>query len=177
MKSATTFLLLLLVTTGAFSKQNTTVLGSSNVALQDGADALRSGDAEEGIRLTRLGLSQATSSGERETGKSNLCAGYAMLGQYEIGLPYCNEVLEENARNWRARSNRALIYIKLRRFAEANEDLLVGEEVSPNAATLQAVRNMYLDATDPVAPSVVVDDRRDPDREDTGDGEDTKENE
>jgi len=175
-KSATTVLLLLLVTTGAFSKQNTSVLGPSNVALQDGADALRSGDAEEGIRLTRLGLSQAISSGERETGKSNLCAGYAMLGQYETGLPYCDEVLQQNGRNWRARSNRALIYIKLRRFAEANEDLLVGEEVSPDAKTLRAVRKMYLDATDPVAPTVVVDDRREPDRDDAGEDADAEQN-
>lgn len=176
MKPATTVLLLLLVTTSAYSEQNTTVLGPTNVALQDGADALRSGDAKEGIRLTRLGLSQAASSGERETGKSNLCAGYAMLGQYETGLPYCDEVLEQNDRNWRARSNRALIYIKLRRFAEAHEDLLVGEEVSPNASTLRAVRKMYLDATDPVAPIVVVDDRRDPDRDDAGADEDAEEN-
>lgn len=147
------------------------------MALQDGADALRSGDAEEGIRLTRLGLSQASSSSERETAKSNLCAGYAMLGQYETGLPYCDEVLEQNARNWRARSNRALIYIKLRRFADANEDLLVGEEISPNAKTLKAVRKMYLDATDPVAPSVVVDDRRDPDREDAEEDEGVRKDE
>ncbi|MGI9199884.1 MAG: hypothetical protein ACR2QL_02405 [Woeseiaceae bacterium] len=175
MRSVTASLFLLLITTGALGQQNTTILGPSNVALQDGADALRSGDAKEGIRLTQLGLSQATSSQQRETGKSNLCAGYAMLGQYELGLPFCDEVLEQNGRNWRARSNRALIYIKLRRFAEANEDLLVGEDVSPNASTLQAVRKMYLDATDPVAPSVIVDDRRDPVREETAADEGIKE--
>ena len=174
MRSLTAPLFLLLIATVVFGQQNTTVLGPSNIALQDGADALRSGDAKEGIRLTQLGLSQAVSSRERETAKSNLCAGYAMLGQYEIGLPYCDEVLVKNARNWRARSNRALIYIKLRRFAEANEDLLVGEDVSPNAATLHEVRKMYLDATDPVAPSVIVDDRRESDRGVADDDEDSK---
>ena len=89
----------------------------------------------------------------------------------------CDDVLEQNARNWRARSNRALIYIKLRRFADANEDLLIGEEISPNAKTLKAVRRMYLDATDPVAPSVVVDDRRDPDQEVAGEDEGAREDE
>lgn len=162
MKPALIALFLLLSTSSLFGRQSTTVLGPTNVALQDGANALRAGDAEEGIRLTKIGLSQAKTSRERQTANSNLCAGYTLLGEYKLGLPYCNDTLEENDRHWRARSNRALIYIKLRRFEEANQDLIVGEEVSPNSNTLQAVRKMYLDATNPVAPSVVIDDRRDP---------------
>lgn len=160
---------MLLCATSAFGQQNATVLGTSNVELQDGANALRAGDAKEGIRLTKLGLSRASSTRERQTGNSNLCAGYALLGQYAEGLPYCDAALEENDQHWRARSNRALIYIKLRRFDEANEDLLVGEAISPNAGAIKAVRKMYLDATDPVAPSVVIDDRRAPDSEETDD--------
>lgn len=162
MKPARIALFYLLFTTSVFGQQNTTVLGPSNIALQGGADALRAGDAKEGIRLTKIGLSQARSSRERQTANSNLCAGYTLLGEYKLGLQYCNDVLAENDRHWRARSNRALIYIKLRRFEEANQDLIVGEEVSPRSNTLQAVRRMYLDATNPVAPSVVIDDRRDP---------------
>ena len=166
MKSALPVLLLLLFATNVLGQNNKTVLGSSNVALQDGADALRAGDAKEGIKLTMLGLSQARGSRERQTAKSNLCAGYALLGQYEIGLTYCDDVLLENDRHWRARSNRALIYLKLRRFEEAHQDLLIGESISPNASTLKAVRRMYLDATDPVAPIVVIDDRRESSIED-----------
>lgn len=144
------------------AQENATVIGPSNVALQDGADALRVGDAEKGIRLSLVGLSQANSSRERQTANSNLCAGYAMLGHYKTGLPYCDAALADNDRHWRALSNRALIYIKLRRFEDADADLLVAEQISPNASTLQAVRRMYLDATDPVSPSVVIDDRRAP---------------
>ena len=162
MKPALIALFLLLSASSLFGQQSTTVLGPTNVALQDGANALRAGDAQEGVRLTKIGLSQARTSRERQTANSNLCAGYALLGEYKMGLPYCDDVLEENDRHWRARSNRALIYIKLRRFEEANQDLIVGEKVSPNSNTLQAVRKMYLDATNPVAPSVVIDDRRDP---------------
>ena len=102
MKSALPVLLLLLFATNVLGQNNKTVLGSSNVALQDGADALRAGDAKEGIKLTMLGLSQARGSRERQTAKSNLCAGYALLGQYEIGLTYCDDVLLENERHWRA---------------------------------------------------------------------------
>lgn len=113
-----------------------------------------------------LGLSQAGSSRERQTGKSNLCAGYALLENYTTALSYCDEVLAENDKHWRAYSNRALIYIKLRRFDEAEQDLLKGEAISPRASTLRAVRKMYLDATDPVAPIIVIDDRQDAEGED-----------
>ena len=127
--------------------------------------ALMAGDAKEGVRLTLIGLSQAKSSRERRTGKSNLCAGYALLEEYATALPYCNEVLKEDDKYWRAYSNRALIYVKLRRFEEAEQDLLKGEAISPRSSKLAAVRRMYLDATDPVAPSVVIDDRQDADSE------------
>ena len=161
MKPATITVLFLLIAPIVLAQENRTILGPSNVALQDGANALRAGDAEEGIKLTLIGLNQAKNSRERITANSNLCAGYALLGRDETGLKYCNEALAENDQHWRARSNRALIYVKLRRFEEADEDLKVGERLSPNSNTLQAVRKMYLDATNPVAPSVVIDDRRD----------------
>lgn len=153
--------LLFLLPCAVHAQDNKTVLGPSNTALQDGVDALRAGDAAEGVRLTLLGLSQSNSAQERQAAHSNLCAGYVLLKQYERGLQHCNEVIEENGRHWRARSNRALIYIRLRRFAEADADLRIGEEISPNSNTLQAVRRMYLDATNPVSPSIVIDDRRD----------------
>lgn len=152
--------LFILIGVASQAEDNTTVLGPTNVALQDGANALRAGDVEEGIRLTLLGLSQARGSRERQTAQSNLCAGYALLERYPEGLEYCNAVLSVNDRHWRALSNRALIYIRLRRFQESDADLKAGEKISPNSNTLQAVRKMYLDATNPVSPSVVIDDRR-----------------
>lgn len=157
---------LLLLPLIGLAEDNKTVVGPSNLPLTDGAHALQSGDAEEGIRLTQLGLSQASNERERQTARSNLCAGYIMLQQYERGLEYCNTVLAANSKYWRARSNRALIYIKLRRFEEADADLLVGEEQRPGSATIKAVRAMYIDATNPVAPSVIIDDRRAADIED-----------
>jgi tetratricopeptide (TPR) repeat protein len=146
--------------TSALGQGNTTVLGPGNLPLHDGAKALKAGDAKEGVRLTMLGLSQAGTSRERQTAKSNLCAGYVLLENYTTALAYCDEVLEENDKYWRAYSNRALVYIKLRRFDEAAQDLIKGEAISPRSSTLQAVRKMYLDATDPVAPVIVIDDRQ-----------------
>jgi tetratricopeptide (TPR) repeat protein len=136
------------------------VIGPSNLALHDGAEALLAGDGKEGVRLTLQGLRQASSASQRETARSNLCAGYSMLEDYLVALAYCDEVLRDNVNNWRALSNRALIYIKLERYAEADADLLRGEAISPNARTLQAVRRLWLDATNPVSPIIIIDDRR-----------------
>ena len=151
---------LCLLAVNVLAQANKTVIGSSNPPLKDGADALRAGDAEEGIRLTLIGLRQSISSRERQTAKSNLCAGYVMLEQLETALAYCDDVLADNDQHWRAYSNRALVYVKLKRFAEAEQDLQKGEAISPRARTLKAVRKMLLDATNPVAPIIVIDDRR-----------------
>jgi len=146
----------------ATARQNTTILGPTNPNLYNGAQALLQGDASEGVRLTLLGLKFETSGRDRITGLSNLCAGYIMLGQLEEGLKYCDEVLEQNDDYWRAYSNRALAYVKLGRLEEAEQDLQKAEAISKNARTVKIVRSMLLDATNPVAPQVVIDDRRHP---------------
>jgi tetratricopeptide (TPR) repeat protein len=159
-KSAPIIACLCLFATSVLGQNNKTVIGPGNIPLSDGAAALKAGDAKEGVRLTMLGLSQAHSSRERKTANSNLCAGYALLQNYPTALEYCDEALEEDDKYWRAYSNRALVYIKLRRFEEAEQDLIRGEAISPRSKTLKSVRKMYLDATDPVAPFVVIDDRQ-----------------
>jgi tetratricopeptide (TPR) repeat protein len=146
---------------GVLAQSNKTVIGPSNPNLTYGADALLVGDADEGVRLTLMGLKFAMGARERQTAKSNLCAGYFMLREYDTALAYCNEVLGENDGHWRAYSNRALIYVKLGRFEEANQDLEKGEAIRPSSRTLKAVRRMLLDATNPVSPTIVIDDRRD----------------
>ena len=107
-----------------------------------------------------IGLRRSVTARERQTAKSNLCAGYVMLEQLETALAYCDEVLADNDQHWRAYSNRALANVKLKRYAEAEQDLQKGEAISPKARTLKAVRKMLLDATNPVAPIIVIDDRR-----------------
>ncbi len=147
---------------GVLAQSNTTVIGPTNPNLKYGADALLAGDADEGVRLTLLGLVYARGARERQTAKSNLCAGYLMLREYDTALAYCNEVLGENDGHWRAYSNRALIYVKLGRFDDAKQDLDKGEAIRPSSKTLKAVRRMLLDATNPVSPTIVIDDRRNP---------------
>lgn len=159
----------LLVCNDGYSQESRTVIGPVNPDLQEGANALLSGDGQEGVRLTLLGLGVAGSVRERHTAWSNLCAGYVMLEDLETALGYCNKVLEENDRHWRAYSNRALVYVRMQRYEEADQDLKKGEALAPNARTLKAVRAMWLDAVEPVAPSIVIDDRRQPAADDDDD--------
>ena len=142
---------------GAVAK---TVVGPANADLADGAAALRVGDAEDGVRLTERGLKSATSRRDRVAGYSNLCAGLAMLERLDEALQACNRALELDERHWRSYSNRALVYLKQERYPEAERDISAGEALNPNARTLRTLRAMYRDAVDPVAPSIIIDDRR-----------------
>lgn len=165
MKTARLLLLLLLlgVTAQAAAQADTpakTVLGPSNLDLADGAEALRVGDAEEGVRLTERGLRSGVSARDRVAGYSNLCAGLIMLERLDEALEACNHALEIDERHWRSYSNRALAYIKLQRYGEAQLDISTVEELNPRASTLKSLRAMYRDAVDPVSPRVIIDDRR-----------------
>lgn len=143
-----------------------TVIGETNPDLAEGARRLIAGDTEEGIRLTRLGLDVAAGSRERQAGLSNLCAGYLRLEQYEVALGYCNSALDLNPRNWRALCNRALTYIMLGQYDDADIDLDLAESIAPSARSIKETRARWRDATDPVVPTVVIDDRRDPESAD-----------
>jgi tetratricopeptide (TPR) repeat protein len=137
-----------------------TVIGPSNADLADGAAALRAGDAVEGVRLTERGLRSASNERDRLAGYSNLCAGLVILDRYEEALESCNTAIAINNRHWRSYNNRALAYLKLGRYSEAERDIQRGQELNPDARTLKVVKSMYLDAVDPVTPNVVIDDRR-----------------
>jgi len=144
-----------------------TIVGPYNAELSEGAEALMAGDAERGIELTLKGLKYETRQHDRRTGLSNLCAGYIMLDDLDTALSYCNRVIDETDRHWRAYSNRALIYVKLGRLEEAEADLLRAEEMAPKARPVRAVRSMLRDRMDPVAPNIIIDDRRVPDVEES----------
>ena len=145
---------------GQEDSQPRTVIGPSNIDLADGATALRTGNAEDGVRLTQSGLRSAANDRERVAGYSNLCAGLVMLERLDEALDACNQALIINDRHWRSYSNRALVYLKQKRYADAERDITDGEAINPNARTLKIVKAMLLDETDPVAPSITIDDRR-----------------
>lgn len=142
-------------------------LGPSNSDLYEGAQLLRDGEAEEGLRRTLRGLEYATTTRDKVAGMSNACAAYVMLSRYEEAVPWCDQALELRSEYWRALINRSYAYIKLGQFEKAEADLEAAEEVAPGARSVKLVRAMYLDATDPVAPAVIIDDRRQGNDEDS----------
>jgi len=152
--------LFLAVSLQAHAEEPKTVLGPRNIYLHDGANALIAGDIEEGVRLTRRGLELAHGAREEKAGHANLCAGYLLLDQPEEALVHCNWVLERDASHWRAYNNRALVYLRLGRYDESEEDIRKGQALRPGSKTLKIVKGMYLDETKPVTPNVEVDERR-----------------
>jgi len=137
-----------------------TVIGPSNIKLADGAQALREGDGEKGVKLTLEGLAIAQGLRERQVALANLCAGYLLLDQTVEALGYCDRALAENDRNWHVYNNRALVYLRLKRFEEAEADIVRGQELAPNSRNLKVVKGMFLDETSPVLPNIIIDDRR-----------------
>ena len=138
-----------------------TLIGPRNPDLTQGAMELELGDAQRGVELTLRGLEAATSQREREVALANLCAGYAKLRKLDTALRYCDRLLALNDRIWRAYNNRAVIHILMGAYDKAEQDLLAGEAINPNARKLRQTRAMLRDAVDPVTPRVMIDDRAD----------------
>jgi len=136
------------------------VIGSANPDISDGARLLLAGRNEEGIKLTLSGLEAANGKKEEEVALSNLCAGYTNLGDYESALKYCDIVLHRNDKLWRAYNSKALIYIYTKQYEKAEQALIKGEALNPGARSMKIARALYLDATSPVAPELVIDDRQ-----------------
>lgn len=136
------------------------VIGPRNPSLADGADALLNGDYELGVELTHKGLAVAQGRAEKKTGLTNLCAGYFMLGELQPALDACNALVELDPNFWRGYNNRALVLMDMGRYDESAADVKRGIELRPYAKKLQLTRARLLDATNPVEPTVEIDDRR-----------------
>ncbi len=144
----------------SWAEESKIVIGPRNLDLADGAQELLAGNATEGVELTLRGLKSAHGKRERESALSNLCAGYILIHELDSALMYCNMLLLSNDRHWRGYNNRALIYVMQKDFEKAKADLLIGQEINPNARTLKVIKGMLLDATHPVELNIIIDDRK-----------------
>ena len=157
---AVALIIAILLASASLAEQSKVVIGPRNLDLADGAQELLAGNAREGVELTLRGLQVAQGKREKEAALSNLCAGYIMIEQLDTALTYCNMLLLSNDRHWRGRNNRALIYVMQKDYKKAEADLLVGQEINPNARTLKVVKGMLMDATQPVELNIIIDDRK-----------------
>jgi tetratricopeptide (TPR) repeat protein len=135
-----------------------TVLGAGNEYLSAGADAIRAGLYDDGIRLTKIGLERAGKNSERAAALSNLCAAHAAKGDIDLAIKACGESLAINDQNWRAYSNRAYAYYLKGMYAQANADLEAAAQFSPNARQVQQIRGMINERQ--LRPSVIVEEHQ-----------------
>ena len=135
------------------------VFEDSNLLLAAGSHALRSGDWDEGIRLTQLGLERGGNSVyEHTSALSNLCGAYAAKRQPDSAIDYCSQALEVDTKNWRALSNRAYAHWLKGMHAEAASDLEAAAAINPSASVIAQIRGLINQST--LRPRVNVEDRQ-----------------
>jgi tetratricopeptide (TPR) repeat protein len=115
---------------------SSTILGSENPQLADGALALEAGRAEDGVRLTLEGLKQPAPAPLAAAAHANLCAGYVLLRRFDEALAHCNTAITIDPSNWRAYNNRAAVFSARSLYDEAIADVRMGLKLAPNSATL-----------------------------------------
>jgi tetratricopeptide (TPR) repeat protein len=135
-----------------------TVLGGGNQYLSAGADAIRAGQYEDGIRLTTIGLGQAPTQRDRAAGLSNLCAAHAAKGEPDRAIDYCTQSIHVNETNWRAYSNRAYAHLLKGMVVEATADLAIAAQHSPDARQVLQIRGMINERS--LQPSVTVEEHQ-----------------
>jgi tetratricopeptide (TPR) repeat protein len=135
-----------------------TVLGRVNEYLSAGAEMIRAGQYDDGIRLTAMGLERPASQQDKAAGLSNLCAAHAAKGEPDPAIAYCTESIELSPYGWRAYSNRAYAYLLKGRLAEASADLEVAAERNPDARQIGQIRGMINERS--LRPSVTVEEHQ-----------------
>jgi hypothetical protein len=61
---------------------------------------------------------------------------------------------------WRPYNSKALIYVYTKQYEKAEQALIKGEALNPDARSMKIACALYLDATNPVTPEIEVDDRK-----------------
>jgi tetratricopeptide (TPR) repeat protein len=137
--------------------QSRTVLGG-NEFLSAGAEEIRAGQYDEGIRLTNLGLMQVPSVAERAAALSNLCGAYAAKGNPDKAIDYCTQSIQLKDHNWRAYSNRSYAFYLKGLYRRAHADLEIAAAINPEARQIAKIRGMINERT--LQPSVIMEDHR-----------------
>jgi tetratricopeptide (TPR) repeat protein len=135
-----------------------TVLGSGNEYLIAGAEAIRAGQYEDGIRLTTLDLKRMATVHEKSAGLSNLCGAHAAKGEPDLAITYCTESIAINDGNWRAYSNRSYALYLKGLYNQANADLETAASINPSARQIAQLRGMINERS--LRPSVTMEEHQ-----------------
>ncbi len=97
-----------------------TVLGGGNELLAAGAELIRAGEYEDGIRLTTLGLDRSPSIPDKAAALSNLCAAHAARGDPDRAITFCTESIAINEQEL-ARVQQPLVRVLFERHVRPSE--------------------------------------------------------
>ncbi|HZF29849.1 MAG TPA: hypothetical protein VE907_12065 [Gammaproteobacteria bacterium] len=115
----------------------------ANEYLIAGADAIRAGQYDDGIRYTLRGLEvEPAGTRNRAAGLANLCAAYVAKSDADKALPYCNQALDLEPNNWRAYSTRSRAYFIKGMLREAAADNAAAASLAPNAEHVKMMRGL-----------------------------------
>lgn len=175
MRYSKLFCLVILLSSGAVSAQkaidhglealegrtpdNRMVFGPGSSLLSAGAEAIRYGRYDEGIRLTLMGLERPGNTDQnRAAALSNICAAHAAKNEPDQAIEYCTQSLELNENNWHAFSNRSYAYWLKDMYAEADADLKAATALNPDARQVMQIRGMLNEAG--LRPRVIMEDHQ-----------------
>jgi tetratricopeptide (TPR) repeat protein len=139
------------------SSAATVTLGVDEYLLA-GADAIRGGQFDDGIRLTLIGLKRGPNARNRAAGLANLCSAYISKNEPDNAIPYCNESLTLNDANWRVFSARSQAYLIKGMYAEAAKDNEAAAALAPNAAHVRMIRSMLNERM--LQPSITIEEHQ-----------------
>ena len=74
------------------------------------ATAFQKGKYAKSINFSNHALKQGLKKSRKAAAYNNLCAAFGAQAEYDQALEACNEALSHNPENWRALSNRAVVY-------------------------------------------------------------------
>jgi hypothetical protein len=129
----------------------------ANEHLVAGSKAIRAGLFDDGIRLTLIGLDRAgLGVRDRAAGLANLCAGYVSKREPDQAIPYCDQSLQLDDRNWRVYTVRARAYFLKRMFDEAARDNDAAAAINPASAHVKELRGKLNEQR--LRPQVILED-------------------
>lgn len=92
-------------------------------SIRSAATAFERGDFSKSVSFSNYALKQGLKKSRKTAAYSNLCAALGTQGEYDDALEACNEALDLAHQNWRALSNRAVIYSLTGNEEKAREDM------------------------------------------------------
>ena len=103
--------------------------GSDHVA--KGAAALKAGNLDRAIRLTKPATKRGQPDARRALAHNNLCIAYYLKREYGAAIEHCTEALEARPTFWRAYNNRGNAYLETGKVNLAIADYEDAKRLNP----------------------------------------------